>query len=265
MPWFFVPLLPGLTLDNYHIRVSDRRTLSSYDKDQLSRGCTSEPVLSVLSTTSVTCFLSVGTPRLSGVAFILVIIKVHLGRAFLFGWRFRHHTTAEGAIVEAKAMTATDIFISHHSLVYLAVHLLSRGCTCIASPCPFRDSSLVNFSESTRMIGIIVHSAYNPTYTLQRQSCVVATERLIFLKMGKRNHRTRVSFERARSSEESRTLEVVFGRDPPGKQIRLLLTVTNDEQQPNYQGNSSIYRASFSSTRKRAFKKPGPPPGPTCR
>ena len=45
------------------------------------------------------------------------------------------------------------------------------------------------------MIGIIVHSASNPTYTLQRQSCVVASERLIFLKMRKRNHRTRVSFE----------------------------------------------------------------------
>ena len=45
------------------------------------------------------------------------------------------------------------------------------------------------------MIGIIVHSASNPTYTLQRQSCVVASERL---KIGKRNRCSRVSFERAK-------------------------------------------------------------------
>jgi hypothetical protein len=67
-------------------------------------------------------------------------------------------------------------------------------------------SSLVNFSESTRMIGIIVHSASNPTYTLQRQSCIVTPERLMFLETGKRNCCSRESFERAR------TLKVVWTR-----------------------------------------------------
>jgi hypothetical protein len=44
----------------------------------------------------------------------------------------------EGAIVKAKATIATDIFISYHYPVYVAVvYALSRECTCIASPVSF--------------------------------------------------------------------------------------------------------------------------------
>ena len=35
--------------------------------------------------------------------------------------------TAEAAMVEAKATTATDVFISYHYPVYVAVYALSRG------------------------------------------------------------------------------------------------------------------------------------------
>jgi len=76
----------------------------------------------------------------------------------------------EGAIVEAKATNATDIFMRYHYPVYGAVYALSRGCTCIASPVSFPRFSVRPWSESTR---IVVQSASNSTYTLQRQSCIV--------------------------------------------------------------------------------------------
>jgi hypothetical protein len=106
---------------------------------------------SVLSTTNVTCGI-VGTPRIGGVAFV-VVIKVHLRRTFRFGWRFRHHLITEGAIVEAKATAAADIFISYHSPVYVAVYALSRECRCIASPVSFPRLSVRPWSTSRKAHG----------------------------------------------------------------------------------------------------------------
>ena len=89
-------------------------------------GCTSEPVLSVLSTTNVTCLRRVRTPRIGGVAFV-VVVKVHLRRAFRFGRRFwHHHLIRKGGVVETKATAATDIFMSHSPVHSFRIRTVKR-------------------------------------------------------------------------------------------------------------------------------------------
>lgn len=170
----------------------------------------------------------------------------------------------ERAIVSeaTKATAATDVVISYHYPVYVAVYALSREChTCIASPMSFprffapmfipRPGQLLGI-QSTRMVGIIVHSASNPTETIMYRNARAN----MFLKTGKRNRR--LQFKRVLKGKGNIGGPLkLFRRDPPGQQTRLLLTVTNDGQ-PNYKGNSGIYRISFFSTRKRVLKRPGP-------